>query len=184
MHCHRSNLVRAATSATLAAAAVMAAAPPAAAGPGATMVMQYSADAAAVGSTRNLVFTLTNAIPAYDVTFSWEVVLPSDFTQPGVPSSTCTDTTISDTPPASGGGGGPVIPGGERSAAQSGILYVNGTMTSLQPTCTVTIPITSAAEGTYTTCTGIDVGNITGIDLSGCAEIRFAIAHPARNGAQ
>ncbi|RLK62328.1 hypothetical protein [Actinokineospora cianjurensis] len=131
----------------------------------------YSVTASAHNKPRNLVFTLANSDIASTFTFAFTLTLPTGTTPLGGESSTCTDTTISDTPPVDPGGGG--IPGG-RAALVADVLYVDGTMTSLTPTCTVTIPLTAATEGVYSTCSA-DLADLAGLTpLATCASIYFA----------
>ncbi|SES00908.1 hypothetical protein [Actinokineospora terrae] len=165
-----SSTTRRVLSTAIALSALVATAQPASAAVLPGMSAAFSVAASAHNKPRNLVFTLTNSDIPSTFTFSFTLTLPTGTMPLGGETSTCTDTTISDTPPTDPGGG---IPGG-RAALVADVRYVDGTMTSPTSTCTVTIPLTASDEGVYTTCSG-DLADLAGLTPPAtCASIYFA----------
>ncbi|WP_018681149.1 hypothetical protein [Actinokineospora enzanensis] len=146
---------------------------PAQAGPlpvAATLVAQYNATAAAVNSVRALVYTLYNTNPTSTISPYFEVTMPPGLSNPSGASTTCPLSDISTSPSG-------------RTALPYTTWYFDGYMSTGTISCTVTITVTSATEGTFTTCPA-DMGSNYNVTTPSCTSIRFAVAHPARNGAQ
>ncbi|WP_156892986.1 hypothetical protein [Actinokineospora enzanensis] len=134
--------------------------------------VSYSVGAAAVNSSRNLVITVNPPNPTMVGTFNFTVSLPNGFTRPTAPTTNCMSGSITSSPPFRSAAGEltpPVSP-----------LYATGSMYLGMIPCTFTIPITSATEGTFSTC----AANFSGMSMvlapTSCGSIRFAVAHPAR----
>ncbi|GAA2979234.1 DUF7933 domain-containing protein [Actinokineospora diospyrosa] len=150
------------------AGACLCSASPAQAAPQPRLSAAYSVSASAVNATRALVFTVYNSDILTTVGFSFTLNLPAGITRPvTAPSSTCTDTTVSDTPPDPGG----IIP--PFRSAQADTLYIDGILSNVALSCTITIPVTAAAQGTYTTCPGAIVDLVGTTTLDSCAPIYF-----------
>ncbi|MBM7775645.1 hypothetical protein JOD54_005849 [Actinokineospora baliensis] len=125
---------------------------PAQAAPQPGLSAAYSARIAAVGSRWALVFTVTNADAPLVVAFSFGVSLPNGVTSPAAATSTCAATTVQVTSP--------------------GDYSISGALTGATP-CTITVPVTSAAEGNYATCAD-DITGLTGLTAPlRCASIAF-----------
>ncbi|GLW90770.1 hypothetical protein [Actinokineospora globicatena] len=162
----------------LAAAGLLATALPAAAAPLPGLSAAYSVSASAVNTTRTLVFTVTNSDILATHGFSFTLTLPLGITRPGAGTSTCVDTTVSDTPPDPGG---IVIPP-FRTALPADVLYIDGILSGATPSCTITIPVTAAAQGVYPTCAA-DIADLTGpTTLGSCASIYFEESYAYKGG--
>ncbi|GAA2979243.1 DUF7933 domain-containing protein [Actinokineospora diospyrosa] len=137
------------------AAALVATAQPAHAAPQPGLSAAYSARAVAVGSTWSLVFTITNADTPTTVPFSFGVSLPGGVTSPGAPTTTCTATV---------------------GVSAPGEYAVAGVLAAAQPSCTITVRVTSATEANYATCAD-DVSDLVGLTAPPrCASISFVAA--------
>ncbi|GAA3047534.1 hypothetical protein [Actinokineospora globicatena] len=133
---------------------VVAAAQPAQAAPQPGLSAAYSARAVAIGTRWNLVLTVANSDTPAAVPFSFGVSLPSGITSPAAATSTCTGATI--------------------TTASPGTYAVVGTIAATQPTCTVTVPVTSTTEANYATCAD-DITGLVGLtEPARCASIYFA----------
>ncbi|WP_018681150.1 hypothetical protein [Actinokineospora enzanensis] len=136
----------------------------------ATMAHQYNATAAAVNSTRALVYTLYNNSTPTTIYPTFAVTMPLAFSFPNGASTTCPGTSVTTSPLYRSGS----------TALPYTTWYVDGQLTAATPSCTITITVTSATEGTFSTCPTDISGYARVILPPGCTSIRFAVAHPAR----
>ncbi|PPK63116.1 hypothetical protein V5P93_005260 [Actinokineospora auranticolor] len=177
------RVAAAAVAASAATALAVANAPEASAGAGLTLELGYSDRAAAVGTTRAVVFTVHNTNPPDALPFYWEYTVPNGLSRPLPPSTDCLSGTVDDVPPETDPGGVPGgggIPGGDpRSGATADTLYFYGETSGGQVSCTFTVPITSAVETAYSVCPQ-DLVNVDGVTIGSCAFISFEAQHPHR----
>ncbi|WP_447002168.1 choice-of-anchor P family protein [Saccharothrix isguenensis] len=112
----------------------------------------YSAPPAQTGQTATLTFTVTNTTDLL-VKDGWSFTanLPAGLTAIAQPTTDCTDATAS---------------------TAAGAVTATGALATGQVSCTITLVVTAAVPGTYTTCAG-DLTARVGLDAPGCASIRF-----------
>ncbi|MFD7733989.1 hypothetical protein ACFV6F_26870, partial [Kitasatospora phosalacinea] len=114
---------------------------------------------APAGGTSTLVFTVTNTSDlAAKKGWSFTDTLPAGLTVagPAPAATTCTNGKVS-------------------SDNGLGSVALSGDLTAGQSSCTLAVQVTAAA-GTYRNCAE-NIGDVVGVDLPGCAEVRFVTPH-------
>jgi uncharacterized repeat protein (TIGR01451 family) len=116
--------------------------------------VDYSPAAVEVGQTATLIFTVTNN-SELEVKDGWSFTadLPAGLTATAQPTTDCTDATAS---------------------TGAGAVTATGGLATGQVSCTITVAVTAARAGTYTTC-AVDVTARVGLNAPGCASVRFTV---------
>ncbi|PPK63118.1 hypothetical protein V5P93_005262 [Actinokineospora auranticolor] len=168
----RAKPARALAAAVVCAASVTAA-QPATALPTTTLTAAYSVTKSAVNASRNLVFTIYNGgmVQNYAVNHP----LPVGLAFAGAFTKTCMSGIVDDQPIE----GRSAVPA-QRGPLPTATVYVEGNTVIGEPTCTITVPVTSATEAHYASCTA-DIQGRSGITTSfSCTHIWFEVRHPHR----
>ncbi|MFC6091728.1 choice-of-anchor P family protein [Saccharothrix lopnurensis] len=112
----------------------------------------YGPSPVEVGQTSTLVLTVTNTAElAVKDGWAFTADLPTGLTATAQPTTDCADATTS---------------------TAAGAVTATGGLATGQVSCTISVPVTAARAGTYTTCAA-DVTARVGLNAPGCASVRF-----------